>query len=355
MVVVLEAGGSDAVDPIPVPRPGRRCGGPRSTGRTRPPRSRAAPARSTSGRAGACSAARAASTAWSTSARTRRTGTLLGVRRLHGWDHESLLPVMKRMEDVPEGDPRFRGVGGPIEPRPAAQPEPDLQRPSSRPRASRATRSPTTSTASASRARASTTCSSRTAGARARRRPTCTRRRTAEPRGRHRRARRRACCSPATAAPASSTSEGGDHGSSWRSARSSSPRAPSTRRRCSCARASAPPASSRARDRAGRRRPGVGRNLHDHLLMGVLWEAASRFRRRSTTSPSPRCSCAATRRRAPDLHFMFIHVPFHLPTFAVPEGSWTIAVGARARPRAAERAAAVRRAGGQAADRPGAT
>jgi choline dehydrogenase len=30
---------------------------------------------------------------------------------------------------------------------------------------------------------------------------------------------------------------------------------------------------------------------------------------------------------APDLHFMFIHVPFHLPTFAVPEGSWTIAVG----------------------------
>jgi choline dehydrogenase len=30
---------------------------------------------------------------------------------------------------------------------------------------------------------------------------------------------------------------------------------------------------------------------------------------------------------APDLHFMFIHVPFHLPTFTVPDGSWTIAVG----------------------------
>ena len=27
---------------------------------------------------------------------------------------------MKRMEDVPGGDPEFRGVGGPIEPRPAA-------------------------------------------------------------------------------------------------------------------------------------------------------------------------------------------------------------------------------------------
>ena len=29
----------------------------------------------------------------------------------------------------------------------------------------------------------------------------------------------------------------------------------------------------------------------------------------------------------PDLHFMFIHVPFHLPTYSVAEGSWTIAVG----------------------------
>jgi choline dehydrogenase len=29
----------------------------------------------------------------------------------------------------------------------------------------------------------------------------------------------------------------------------------------------------------------------------------------------------------PDLHFMFIHVPFHLPTFTVAEGAWTIAVG----------------------------
>jgi choline dehydrogenase len=31
--------------------------------------------------------------------------------------------------------------------------------------------------------------------------------------------------------------------------------------------------------------------------------------------------------RVPDLHFMCIHVPFHLPIFSVPEGSWTIAVG----------------------------
>ena len=41
-----------------------------------------------------------------------------------GWDYESLLPVMKRMEHVPDGDSAHRGVGGPIEPRPAANPNP---------------------------------------------------------------------------------------------------------------------------------------------------------------------------------------------------------------------------------------
>jgi choline dehydrogenase len=74
--------------------------------------------------------------------------------------------------------------------------------------------------------------------------------------------------------------------------------------------------------------PGVGRNLHDHLLMGVLWEAAQPV-------PPPEYNLAESsmvlRSRpdalVPDLHFMFIHVPFHLPTFAVKEGSWTIAVG----------------------------
>ena len=41
-----------------------------------------------------------------------------------GWDHASLLPVIKGMEHVPDGDPAFRGTGGPIEPRPAANPNP---------------------------------------------------------------------------------------------------------------------------------------------------------------------------------------------------------------------------------------
>jgi choline dehydrogenase len=62
--------------------------------------------------------------------------------------------------------------------------------------------------------------------------------------------------------------------------------------------------------------------------MGLLWEAAQPV-------PPPDYNLAESsmflRSRpdlhVPDLHFMFIHVPFHLPTFSVPEGSWTIAVG----------------------------
>jgi choline dehydrogenase len=65
--------------------------------------------------------------------------------------------------------------------------------------------------------------------------------------------------------------------------------------------------------------PGVGRNLHDHLLMGVLWEAAQPV-------PPPANNLAESSMflrsdpalRVPDLHFMCIHVPYHLPTFTVP-------------------------------------
>jgi choline dehydrogenase len=74
--------------------------------------------------------------------------------------------------------------------------------------------------------------------------------------------------------------------------------------------------------------PGVGRNLHDHVLMGVLWEAKRPI-------PAPEYNLAESSmflrshpdKFVPDLHFMFIHVPFHLPTYTVPAGSWTIAVG----------------------------
>ncbi|MDT0203065.1 GMC family oxidoreductase N-terminal domain-containing protein [Nocardioides sp. AE5] len=41
-----------------------------------------------------------------------------------GWGYEGVLPYFKRSEDVPEGDPRFRGRGGPLRPRPIADPHP---------------------------------------------------------------------------------------------------------------------------------------------------------------------------------------------------------------------------------------
>ncbi|MBS1887869.1 MAG: GMC family oxidoreductase N-terminal domain-containing protein [Actinobacteria bacterium] len=37
-----------------------------------------------------------------------------------GWDHTGVLPYFMRCEDVPDGDPRFRGRGGPLHPRPVA-------------------------------------------------------------------------------------------------------------------------------------------------------------------------------------------------------------------------------------------
>lgn len=41
-----------------------------------------------------------------------------------GWDYESVLPYFKRCEDVVDGDPRYRGRGGPLRPRPIESPHP---------------------------------------------------------------------------------------------------------------------------------------------------------------------------------------------------------------------------------------
>src|SRR3954451_1183931 len=41
-----------------------------------------------------------------------------------GWDYDALLPLFRRMEDVPDGDPHYRGRGGPNTPRPARDPNP---------------------------------------------------------------------------------------------------------------------------------------------------------------------------------------------------------------------------------------
>lgn len=41
-----------------------------------------------------------------------------------GWDYEGVLPYFKRSEDVPDGDPRYRGRGGPLRPRPFGTKDP---------------------------------------------------------------------------------------------------------------------------------------------------------------------------------------------------------------------------------------
>jgi choline dehydrogenase len=41
-----------------------------------------------------------------------------------GWSYEQVLPYFKRIEDVPHGDPRYRGRGGPLAVAPTARPHP---------------------------------------------------------------------------------------------------------------------------------------------------------------------------------------------------------------------------------------
>ncbi|MFC5063675.1 GMC family oxidoreductase [Actinomycetospora atypica] len=73
--------------------------------------------------------------------------------------------------------------------------------------------------------------------------------------------------------------------------------------------------------------PGVGRNLHDHPLCGVVYEAARPI-------PAGRTNHAETSMvwrseeslGGPDMQLMFIHVPFHPPHLAAPANSFTLAI-----------------------------
>lgn len=73
--------------------------------------------------------------------------------------------------------------------------------------------------------------------------------------------------------------------------------------------------------------PGVGRNLHDHPLCGVVYEALQPIPAGRTnlaeTSMQWRSSEALS---GPDMQLMFIHVPFHPPHLSAPANSFTIAV-----------------------------
>ena len=244
-----------------------------------------------------------------------------------GWDYDALLPFFRRMEDVPDGDPHYRGRGGPNTPRPARDPNPIC---AAFVEAAREKGHPVTDDHNGAQFEGAGYHDMiiTAAGAERGRRLPAPGRRAAEPRDRDRRARPRAavrgdrCAASATRATAASTSCASPARSSSAPVRSSRPRcccAPGSGRRPSCARSASTPSPTC---------PASGATCTTTCSMGVCWEAAQPV-------PPPAYNLAESSMltrsdpalRVPDLHFMCIHVPYHLPIFSVPEGSWTIAVG----------------------------
>ena len=74
--------------------------------------------------------------------------------------------------------------------------------------------------------------------------------------------------------------------------------------------------------------PGVGRNLHDHLLLGVVYEAGRPLPAGvNNLSESVLFTHSSLRLAAPDIQVALVHVPFHSPEFSAPANSYTIAPG----------------------------
>ena len=70
--------------------------------------------------------------------------------------------------------------------------------------------------------------------------------------------------------------------------------------------------------------PGVGRNLHDHPLCGVVYEAAQPIPPGATNHAETSMLWRSDESLAgPDMQLMFIHVPFHPPHLAAPANSFT--------------------------------
>ena len=73
--------------------------------------------------------------------------------------------------------------------------------------------------------------------------------------------------------------------------------------------------------------PGVGRNLHDHPLCAVVYEASrpipAGLANHAETSMLWRSDDSLP---GPDMQLMFIHVPFHPPALQAPENSFTFGV-----------------------------
>ena len=260
-----------------------------------------------------------------------------------GWDYDSLLPVMKRMEDVPDGDPAYRGVGGPIEPRPAARPNPISV---AFVEAAREKGYPITEDFNGAHFEGAgyhdllIKDGRRTSAAVTYLHP----------------ASGRPNLEVVTGAHVARVLRAGDRCSGVEYVKDGATRQLLVEREVILSAGAVDSPAILLRSGIGPADevselgiepvvdlPGVGRNLHDHLLMGVLWEP-----KRPVPPPDYNFSESSMFLRSrpdmlvPDLHFMFIHVPFHLPTYSVPEGSWT-SRSASSGPRAAAPCACARR------------
>lgn len=70
--------------------------------------------------------------------------------------------------------------------------------------------------------------------------------------------------------------------------------------------------------------PGVGRNLHDHPLCGVVYEASQPIPPGATNHAEVSMLWRSHQGLdGPDMQLMFIHVPFHPPTLTAPANSFT--------------------------------
>ncbi|AQA01725.1 glucose-methanol-choline oxidoreductase [Mycobacterium sp. MS1601] len=73
--------------------------------------------------------------------------------------------------------------------------------------------------------------------------------------------------------------------------------------------------------------PGVGRNLHDHPLCGVVYESLQQIPQGRTNHAESSMQWRSSDSLAgPDMQLMFIHVPFHPPHLVAPANSFTLAV-----------------------------
>lgn len=74
--------------------------------------------------------------------------------------------------------------------------------------------------------------------------------------------------------------------------------------------------------------PGVGKNLHDHLLVSVIFEAKQQIPAPNNNLLEAQMFWKSNNQRiGPDLQPLFMHLPYYAPGFEGPENAYTLAAG----------------------------